>query len=267
MPVIKRNPNINAMRGRRKGGAPPTRITHNQGIAAHADDFLGQLQHRAYSTSSVEGHRWALRQFIDWTATVQKPDPASFTRADLAAYQGFLHRYRNPHSGRALAINTQLARLGCVRRFFAWLCRNGIIPANPAADLDLPRKQSRQLPKTLTPTELTRLFQSPDTCDSLGLRDRAILELFYATGIRRTEMTRLDLGDYDPHSQTLTIRRGKGGKSRMLPVGARAAAWLDRFLADARPHFAHLPERPRCSSAATARASPPARLATGSRNS
>jgi RHS repeat-associated protein len=75
-----------------------------------------------------------------------------------------------------------------------------------------------------------------------GLRDRTILELFYATGIRRTEMTQLDHGDYNPAARTLHIRQGKGGKSRLLPVGERAAEWLDRFLADSRPHFSHLPQ-------------------------
>ncbi len=68
-----------------------------------------------------------------------------------------------------------------------------------------------------------------------------MLELFYATGIRRTEMTNLDHGDYDATTLTLHVRKGKGGKSRMLPVGERAAAWLDRFLTESRPLFHHLP--------------------------
>jgi integrase/recombinase XerD len=121
------------------------------------------------------------------------------------------------------------------------MCRDGVIPANPAADLDLPRKQVRQLPKALDQSEIARLLAIPNIADPFGLRDRAMLELFYATGIRRTEMSNLDVGDYDPHSQTLMVRQGKGGKSRMLPVGARAAAWMDRFLSEARPQFAHLP--------------------------
>jgi len=75
----------------------------------------------------------------------------------------------------------------------------------------------------------------------MGLRDRTIIELFYATGIRRTEMTELDPGDYDPDTQTLLIRHGKNDKSRLLPVGDRAAWWLNRFLAEARPLFNHLP--------------------------
>jgi len=132
-------------------------------------------------------------------------------------------RPRSPRGGKPLAVNTRLARLGCVRRFFARLCRAGAIPANPAADLDLPRRQARKLPEGFGPDEIRRLLAVPNPADPFGLRDRAILELFYATGVRRLEMAGLDHGDYDPAARTLRIRRGKGGKGRLLPVGGRAA--------------------------------------------
>ncbi len=234
-------PNLTAMRGRRKGGAPTPQPRILQGIAAHADAFLANLAARAYSQPSIEAHRWALRQFAAWTAGRGSDDPALFIRADLEAYQLFLHHYRSPRGGKPLVTNTQLARLGCIRRFFAWLCRSGTISANPAADLDLPRKQARHLPKALNADEIARLLAIPNPVDPFGLRDRTMLELFYATGIRRTEMTNLDHGDYEPATRTLVVRQGKGGKSRMLPVGERAAAWMDRYLAESRPLFHHLP--------------------------
>ncbi len=233
--------NMTAMRGRRKGGAcaPHRALTH--GIATHADAFLSSLTARAYSQGSIDAHRWALRQFATWADERDTHHPAAFTRADLESYQLFIHQYRSPRGNKALAVNTQLARLGCVRRFFAWLCRSGIIPANPATDLDLPRKQARHLPKALDEKEIQLLLAIPNPADPFGLRDRTILELFYATGIRRSEMAHLDHGDYDPHTRTLIVRKGKNGKSRMLPVGERAAAWLTRYLAESRPLFHHLP--------------------------
>ncbi len=236
--------NLLGMRGRRTGGAPaPPPVHHACGsLAASAEGFLTHLAARAYSPPSIEAHRWALKGFVEWAGSQGLTTPASFTRARIEAFQLYLHQYRTPRGGKPLVTNTQLARLGCVRRFFAWLCRSGVIPANPAADLDLPRKQARQLPKAFSAKEIQSLMAIPNTADPFGLRDRAILELFYATGIRRTEMVNLDHGDYDPASLTLTIRKGKGGKSRMLPVGERAAAWLDRFLAESRPLFHHLPQ-------------------------
>jgi integrase/recombinase XerD len=236
--------NLNGMRGRRKGGLAAACGSPVQSPGNLSDRVTGYLEHlsaRAYSKGSVDAHQWALKGFVAWADSLDLKNPLDFTRAHIEIYQRHLHQYRSPRTGESLVVNTQLARLGCVRRLFAWLCRTGTVPANPAADLDLPRKQARQLPKSLTGEEIDRILALPDITDPFGLRDRAILELFYATGIRRTEMTRLDRGDYDSSARTLLVRRGKGGKSRLLPVGERAAAWLERFLAESRPLFSHLP--------------------------
>ena len=232
------------MRGRPKGGlaAPaPSPAAAPGSVQELVPRFLQRLETRGYSAATAEMHRWALRQFLDWCDSHGYHDPATFTRRRLEDYQLFLFHYRSPRGGKMLAINTQLARLGCIRRFFAWLCRDGILPANPASDLDLPRKQARSLPKSLSPEEIDRLLALPDVTSPIGLRDRTVLELFYSTGVRRTEMTRLEVGDYDAHARTLLVRRGKNGKSRLLPVGGHAASWLDRYLADARPVIAFLP--------------------------
>ena len=203
--------------------------------------FLAYLAARAYSSGSIDAHHWALKGFLAWAKEQNLSAPADFSRATVEAYQLYLHLYRSPRTKEPLVVNTQLARLGAIRRFFAWLCRSGVIPANPAADLDLPRKQARHLPKCLSEVEIQSLLALPDLAGPFGLRDRVILEVFYATGVRRTEMTCLDHGDYDPSARTLLVRQGKGGKSRILPVGERAAWWLERYLAEARPLFSHLP--------------------------
>ncbi len=235
------------MLGRRKGGKPsppPSPLPPRNTLPDLVPRFLENLKARSYSAATIDLHRWALRQFLRWCDEQRHSRPEALTRSDLEAYQLFLFQYRSPRTGRPLAVNTQLARLGCVRRFFARLCREGIIPANPASDLDLPRKQPRQLPKTLNPGQIDALMALPDTSSPFGLRDRTILELFYATGIRRSEMVNLDIGDFDAHGATLHIRKGKGGRSRLLPVGSRAACWIHRYLADSRPLLARLPNEP-----------------------
>ncbi len=236
--------NLHGMRGRQKGGLAAPARPPAAGLGTLQElvpRFLQRLETRGYSAATAEMHRWALNQFLGWCDGLDYHDPGSLTRGRLEAYQLFLFQYRSLRGGKALAINTQLARLGCIRRFFAWLCRDGILPANPASDLDLPRKQARALPKALSLDEIDRLLALPDVASPFGLRDRTVLELFYSTGVRRTEMTRLEIGDYDPHARTLLVRRGKNGKSRLLPVGGHAASWLDRYLADARPLIAYLP--------------------------
>jgi integrase/recombinase XerD len=232
------------MRGRKKGGlrAPAATILPTpDSLPACAAAFLEHLAARAYSQGSLDAHHWALKGFLAWAEEQNLTSPGAFTRATLGDYQLHLYHYRSPRTKEPLVVNTQLARLGAIRRFFAWLCRSGAIPANPACDLDLPRKQASHLPKCLGDDEIQRLLALPDTADPFGLRDRTILELFYATGVRRTEMTRLDHGDFDPSARTLLVRKGKAGKSRLLPVGERAAWWLEKYLAEVRPLFAHLP--------------------------
>jgi integrase/recombinase XerD len=235
--------NLFGMRGRRPGGlsAPAPIPAAPASLAACSASFLQHLAARAYARGSLDAHHWGLKGFVEWADTQSLTSPAAVTRATMEDYQIYLHHYRSPRTKEPLVVNTQLARLGAVRRFFAWLCRSGAIPANPASDLDLPRKQAQCLPKCLNSEEIQRLLAIPNTADPFGLRDRTILELFYATGVRRTEMTQLDHGDYDASANTLIIRHGKGNKSRMLPVGERAAWWLDHFLAQSRPLFDHLP--------------------------
>jgi integrase/recombinase XerD len=147
--------------------------------------FLEHLAARAYSQGSLDAHHWALKGFLAWAGEHNLTAPGAFTRATLEVYQLHLYHYRSPRTKEPLVVNTQLARLGAIRRFFAWLCRSGAIPANPACDLDLPRKQAQHLPKCLGDDEIQRLLALPDTADPFGLRDRTILELFYATGVRR----------------------------------------------------------------------------------
>ena len=163
--------NLHGMRGRQKGGlaAPaPSPAAAPGTLQELVPRFLQGMEIRGYSAATAEMHYSALRQFLGWCEGLAYSDPAGFTRGRLEAYQLFLFHYRSPRGGKTLAINTQLARLGCIRRFFAWLCRDGVIPANPASDLDLPRKQARTLPKSLSPAEIDRLLALPDVTSPFG---------------------------------------------------------------------------------------------------
>jgi integrase/recombinase XerD len=118
-----------------------------------------------------------------------------------------------------------------VRRFFRWLAQTNRVLVNVAADLPLP-KAPQTLPHVLSEAQMARLIAQPDTEKAVGLRDRAMLETLYATGIRLGELHRLNLRDFD--SRTLRIRKGKGGRERVVPVTATAARWLEQYVATAR---------------------------------
>jgi integrase/recombinase XerD len=232
---------VPGMRGRTKGGrrdTTPDLFDRSTGdtLASLADAWLVRLEERAYSPRTLDMHRWALKSFLLWCYERDLATPGDITKPILESFQRWLYRYEQAN-GKPLGVTTQRNRLGAVQRFFAWLCRENHLTANPAADLELPRKPAKLLPKALSTDELADLFAIPDTGDVLGLRDRCMLEVLYSCGLRRAEVTRLDLDDLDLARRVLTVRQGKGGKSRTLPLGERAIDWLARYLATARPRL------------------------------
>jgi integrase/recombinase XerD len=118
--------------------------------------------------------------------------------------------------------------------FFKWLTREGHVLSNPAADLDMP-KRPRQLPKHLMSiTEVESVINAAPVHTLPGVRDRAILEVLYSSGVRRGELIALQVTDIDTERGTLMVRSGKGRKDRLIPLGARACAWVNRYLLEVR---------------------------------
>ncbi len=213
-------------------------------LGHHAREYLAHLTTKGYSRHTVRTARSHVRLFLVWCADRGLERPETIGLGELERYQRSLYHERCP-DGRRLSFRSQYARLGGVRRFFRHLHRAGAILANPA-DLLEPPKVERRLPRgVLTVEEAELVLLQPDLATARGLRDRAILELFYATGIRRQEMIDLAVFDLDPHedgSGTLTVRQGKGKKDRRLPVSERAVAWVAKYLDQVRPDLAPVPD-------------------------
>ncbi len=118
-----------------------------------------------------------------------------------------------------------------IRRFFKWLYQSNKVFANIAENFQLP-KAGHSLPVVLTEAEISRIIEQPDTEKAIGIRDRAMLETLYATGIRHGELYKLNMRDFD--GRTLRIREGKGRRERIVPLTATASDWLERYIATAR---------------------------------
>lgn len=204
------------------------------GLAALGDEWLEHLRIRNYAEKTLNGHAWSLHAFLRWAQDRDLLRPEQIRKPILESYQRHLYHHRKA-DGEPLSVRTQRARLTTLQQYFAWLCRTNRLGANPASELELPRKKPRPLPRALSPEQIRSILAVPDITDPLGIRDRAILELFYATGIRRAELVRLDHEDLDADRGILAIRQGKGGKDRMVPVGARTLAWIRKYLDDVRP--------------------------------
>jgi integrase/recombinase XerD len=211
------------------------------GFPILVEEFLEAQLIRGYSEKTVENRRYNLTYLVLWLADRGIARPGEVTKPMLDRYQRAVFHHRKP-DGTTLSFRSQVQRLTPVRALFKWLARENRILYNPASELELP-KAERRLPRAvLTEGEAERILAVPDLADPLGLRDRAMLELFYATGLRRSELTHLRVFDLDVERLTLAVRQGKGRKDRMIPTGERAAVWAARYLADVRPKLALEPD-------------------------
>ncbi|HEX7341100.1 MAG TPA: site-specific tyrosine recombinase XerD [Rhodanobacteraceae bacterium] len=147
-----------------------------------------------------------------------------------------ISRYLGERGG---AARTMARRQTAFRRFYAHLVRTGTEHVDPTLHLARPRLP-RSLPKALTEREVEALLQAPDVATPLGLRDRAMLELMYASGLRVSELVGLTLGGLNRQQGVLRVT-GKGGKDRLVPVGEVALDWIERYLASVRPVLVRTP--------------------------
>ena len=199
------------------------------------DAYLAELEARCVSHSRryhsariLERLLLYLReahQVTDWRAVNETQ------LRDFAVYAAT--RHRSPQ-GKHISAATLRQWLAIIRSFFVWMNRSGRLLHNPAERLAFPRKD-QPLPHVLNESDIARLIETANTTTTLGLRDRALMETLYATGIRHSEAHKLDLYDVDTVALCLTVRLGKGQRDRLVPLTETAAYWLVRYLTASRP--------------------------------
>lgn len=195
-----------------------------------------------WSARTITSYEQNVRCFFDWLGLETSIEHlAEVTAQTLASYQTALLAMENPATGEPLAVGTQRQRLTALKTLFRHLAEEGKLLGNPAASLHLPKQKHRLPQPLLTPKETIRLLESIETDTPLGLRDRAMLEVLYASGIRSAEIRAVEIGDFDPVDETLTIIGGKGNKDRVVPLGPVAAAIVSDYIALARPKLASDP--------------------------
>jgi integrase/recombinase XerD len=228
-------------KGERKERVPLGDLSDRQGFAALLAEYLDWLRVRNYSEATAYNREHYIGEFAKWCAERALTRPCEVTKPLLERYQRWLFNYRQK-TGKPLTFPSQLQHLIPVRSFFKWLCRQNHLLSNPASDLELPRGEKRLPKHILTAAEAECVMGLPPLDEPLGLRDRALLEVFYSTGMRRMEAVGLKLYDLDAERGTVMIRQGKGRKDRMIPMGERAFAWVARYIEEARPKLALMPD-------------------------
>jgi integrase/recombinase XerD len=197
--------------------------------AQRIDAFLDSLwAEHGLARHSLDAYRRDLAGLARWLAP-QGPPLAEAGQAELLRYLSDLAA--NGYSPRSSA-----RLLSALRRFYAWQTQCGVRVDDPSAGIAAP-KPGRPLPKALSESQVEALLSAPDTDTALGLRDRAMLELMYATGLRVSELVGLSTTQVNLRQGVLRVL-GKGSRERLVPLGEEAQHWLERYLAEARPQLA-----------------------------
>ena len=229
----------------RKGKKTPRTVIGDpadpQGFERLTEAYLEWMRVKNYSERTIENRRVYIDHLIIWADERGLIRPAEITRPILERYQRYLYYYRKKN-GQPLSFRSQHTHLTSVRAFFKWLAKTNHILYNPASDLDLPKLEHRLPKHVLTEREAEQVINGPDIDEKFGIRDRAILETLYSTGMRRMEVINLRLYDIDTDRGTIIIRQGKGKKDRMTPIGDRALAWITKYLEEVRPTLADEPD-------------------------
>ncbi|WP_168386371.1 site-specific tyrosine recombinase XerC [Erwinia amylovora] len=210
---------------------------HGQTLRRLAESWLSHLAAAGRSPRTVQGYGERVRAFLAWCEPRGITYAPQVSLAVLESYQRWLQSYRRA-DGRHLAVNGQLHLLSAIRMLLRWLLQRHHILYNPAELLAMPKEERRLPAQVFSEAETRRVLQSLDAGTPPGLRNRAILELLWSTGIRRTELANLLLSDVDAVRGVVNVRRGKGGRDRVVPVGHTALMWLGRYLKDVRPRLA-----------------------------
>jgi integrase/recombinase XerD len=197
-------------------------------------DFLVWTRAVGLAEQTAAIRKFALDHFIQWCDSNGVSALPQLTTDVLERYQQYLS-CRRKRNGLLLALNTQVTRLNPLKAFCKWLARNGQLHLNPAADLCIPRVPRRLPARVPTIAEVCRILAIPDISRPDGIRDRAILEMLYSTGIRRMELAGISIHDLNLDDNALIVRSGKGNRDRMVPLGASATGWVRRYLAEGRP--------------------------------
>lgn len=240
VPKVPKVPNtiraLNPQRKRRHKPAAVREPAPGNPLNAYLAAWLEWGAVKGNSEQTLRNRRGHLLRFIVWCDERAIVAPTQITRALIERYQRHLWQYRK-RDGAPLSVRAQLLLLNDLAGWFGWLVRQRHVLYNPASDLELPRKPLA-LPKTiLTVSQVEGILNQAEPSTALGVRARAILEVLYSSGVRRMELINLKVYDIDTVRGTLMVRVGKGGKDRFIPIGARACAWVDKYLAEVRPQL------------------------------
>ena len=204
----------------------------------HLTQFQEYLESNHFSERTVETYCSYAKRFIGFLDEYY-PRVTSFekiTKDIVLDFQSYLVGYTN-EKGQRLSNATQALILRAVKKLFSFLIKRDLILKDPTTVITFPKEQQRLTRNIPSQQEVFDLLNHSRLRDPVSIRNRAVIELFYACGIRTSELCNLKVGDVDLKEQTVTIVNGKGGKSRLLPIGQYAAYYIEQYVTKARKYM------------------------------
>ncbi len=212
---------------------PIAALGEPEGFGVLGEKYFESLAVINCSQATINNKHFNLRLFADWCEARDITKPDVLTQKQAEQYQRHLHYYRKK-DGQPLCIGTQRSRMTAIKMFYRWLIKAGFQFSSPIDAVELP-KIGQQLPKAvLSEQEMEAILAQANLATATGLRDRAIMETLYSTGIRRAECTRLKVNDIDEGRGLVRVNQGKGQKDRIIPIGQRALYWIKRYQLESR---------------------------------
>lgn len=202
--------------------------------------YLKLCQAKGQATDTIRGKKSGLKKFLVWALTQRVYRIDQITDDVMDSYMEYLNSYRQKLNGNQLCLAQKRNLLTFVKTFVQKMHAKGLLEVNALANVELPSK-GRALPKALfTLGEVEKVLSLPLLFGINGYRDRVVMEAFYATGIRRTELLSVDIDDVNLAEKLLRVNRGKGNKERIVPISERACQWIAMYLSKIRPRLANI---------------------------
>lgn len=201
-----------------------------QSLIAMGNEYFRWKKRHGTSEYGIKQRRHRLKYFVSFCheRAIYKVNEVS--RAIIDGYQRYLYYMRRSTDKKPYSPSYRMLLLNVVIMFFRWLTTKDYILDNPACAIELPKLPKKIPSQVLSVSQAELIMQQPDISTPLGIRDRAILETLYSTGIRRGELHALNVEDIDFEQGIIMIRGAKGEDNRLIPIGDRALEWIERYL-------------------------------------
>jgi len=210
---------------------------HKTEIEELKEKYLESMRNNNYSDETIRHCDYAIRDLEKYLKIKGITRVADITSEIVKEFNTTLRNYRQPKNNKPYTAHSLACKLQPIKYFFNWLTKNMIILYDPAKDMEIPTIK-KGLPRTiLSQEEIEKFLNIPRTDTIIGYRDRAIFELFYATGMRNTEIRKLKLKDIDLDDKKVIIRNGKGRKERVIPITKVATEYLREYIRVIRPRL------------------------------